>query len=71
MNGSHTAELHVYSNCSDSAEIWHWRLTGAGQGWPGHETGREDTTGPATKVIDANEVIWEFFKQESAKPIIE
>ncbi|MDD2942437.1 MAG: alpha/beta fold hydrolase [bacterium] len=70
-NNSHTAELYTYGECIDNAEVQYWRLTGAGHGWPGSETGREDTTGPATKVIDANEVIWEFFKQQSAKPIIE
>jgi poly(3-hydroxybutyrate) depolymerase len=45
-----------------------WKLTGAGHGWPGTESGREALTGPATRVIDANTEVWRFFSRFSLAP---
>ncbi len=60
----HTATLLAYTGCG--AEVLHWKLTGAGHGWPG---GEQDTFAkppvPGTSVIDANEVIWKFFRRNS------
>jgi len=58
---THTAELLVYEPCESEAAVAHWRLTGAGHGWPGHRAPvPERLMGPDTTVIDAAEEIWKF-----------
>jgi polyhydroxybutyrate depolymerase len=63
-----TATRWVYGGCRDGAEVVLWKLTGAGHGWPGTESGREALTGPATRVIDANTEVWRFFSRFSLAP---
>ena len=57
----HTATRLAYPGCR--AETLLWKLTGAGHVWPG---GVLDylpwLLGPGTRVIDANEEMWQFFK---------
>lgn len=61
----HTAERISFAPCSSGAELMHWKLTGPGHVWPGAAaTSREQLTGPATTVIDANEEIWKFFRDK-------
>lgn len=67
-SGGHTARLLVYPHCRDGAEVWLWKLSGAGHGWPGTVTGREGLVGPATRVIDANTEIWRFVSRFSLRP---
>jgi polyhydroxybutyrate depolymerase len=61
----HTAQLWVYGNCRNGAEVALWKLSGAGHGWPGAEPKMEVLLGPATKVIDANTEVWRFFSRFS------
>lgn len=69
----HTAELLVYEPCESDAAIAHWKLTGAGHGWPGHASPLpERLMGPDTEVIDAAEEIWKFvsrFRRADAPPL--
>lgn len=68
--GEHTADLLVYEPCESDAAVAHWRLTGAGHGWPGHASPLpERLMGPDTTVIDAAEEVWKFvarFKRPDA-----
>jgi polyhydroxybutyrate depolymerase len=70
---AHTAELLVYEPCETEAAVAHWRLTGAGHGWPGHRSPLpERLMGPDTTVIDAAEEIWKFvsrFRRADAPPL--
>jgi len=62
-----TATLLVWDGCTKGVSVAHWKLTGAGHGWPG--TTRtplgEDLIGPQTTVISAAEEAWKFFAQVS------
>ncbi len=61
-DAAHTATRQVWAPCRDGAEVAHWRLTGAGHGWPGNARAevREALIGPATTVIDAATEVWAF-----------
>jgi len=69
----HIAELLVHEPCESEAAVAHWRLTGAGHGWPGHRSpAPERIMGPDTTVIDAAEEIWRFvsrFRRAEAPPL--
>ena len=69
----HTAELLVHEPCETDAVVAHWRLTGAGHGWPGHASPPpERIMGPDTEVIDAAEETWKFvsrFRRPDAPPL--
>jgi polyhydroxybutyrate depolymerase len=69
----HTATLRVYEPCASDAVVAHWRLTGAGHGWPGrHSTLPERLMGPDTTVLDAAEEVWRFvarFRRPDAPPL--
>ncbi|HEU5195339.1 MAG TPA: alpha/beta fold hydrolase [Methylomirabilota bacterium] len=71
--GGHTAELLVHEPCETDAVVAHWKLTGAGHGWPGHASPLpERVMGPDTDVIDAAEEIWKFvsrFRRPDAPPL--
>ena len=57
----HTATLISFEPCATGAPVWHWRLTGAGHGWPGApRSGPESLLGPRTDVISAPVEIWRF-----------
>jgi len=58
----HTATKLVYGPCQSGAAVVHWKLTGAGHGWPGSETGRERIVGPSTTVVNAADEIWTFVR---------
>jgi len=59
----HGAERIVYRGCTEPVVLW--KLAGAGHVWPG---GLLDfyprLLGPGTRVIDANEEIWRFFRDK-------
>jgi polyhydroxybutyrate depolymerase len=61
-DASHTATRLAWSPCRDGAEVVHWKLTGAGHGWPGQARGglREGLVGPQTTIIDAAAEAWAF-----------
>ena len=69
----HTAELLVYEPCRTDAVVAHWKLTGAGHGWPGHASPLpERIMGQDPAVIDAAEEIWKFvsrFRRADAPPL--
>ncbi len=65
-----TATLVTYSACRAGASVNLWRLTGSGHVWPGapFNTGPRNTwildgVGRGTQLIDANELMWQFFQQ--------
>jgi len=70
---THTAELLVYEPCESDTAVAHWRLTGAGHGWPGHRSPLpERLMGADTTVINAAEEIWKFvsrFRRPDAPPL--
>jgi len=64
-SGTDSAEKISFAPCSSGAELVHWKLHGPGHVWPGAKpTTRQNLTGPSTTVIDANEEIWEFFREK-------
>ena len=65
-----TSTLLTYPGCRDAAEVDLWRLTGSGHVWPGapFNTGATSTwildgVGRGTQLIDANELMWQFFRR--------
>lgn len=54
----HTATWTEWQGCSE--RLVHYRLTGAGHGWPGAEVTSEALVGPVTDVIAASEEVWAF-----------
>ena len=67
-----TATLVTYPGCKDGSEVSLWRLTGSGHVWPGaaFNTGPRSTwildgVGRGTTLIDANELMWQFFQRHS------
>ena len=56
----------LYSSCLDDAEVVLYTIEGGGHTWPGgYQYGPESRIGKTSKDIDANVVIWEFFKRHS------
>lgn len=62
-----TATLFVWDGCAKGARVAHWKLTGAGHGWPGTTNTplSEELIGPPTTLISAAEEAWKFFAQVS------
>ena len=66
----HTATLLSYAPCSSGADVRHWKLTGAGHGWPGGPSPlRESLSGPQTSIVNAAEEIWAFVSKHSLSEI--
>jgi polyhydroxybutyrate depolymerase len=55
--------LVVYP-CAANASVEFYRVTGGGHSWPGSKTNAAlaSLTGPTTLSIDANDIIWRFFR---------
>jgi polyhydroxybutyrate depolymerase len=65
-DAAHTATLLTYAPCSSGSDVLHWKLTGAGHGWPGGPSPlREAISGPQTSVVDAAAEIWAFVSKYS------
>jgi polyhydroxybutyrate depolymerase len=67
-----TATQVTYSGCASGSTVALWRLTGSGHVWPGapFNTGPRatwilDGVGRGTTLIDANELMWQFFRHYS------
>lgn len=65
-----TATLLSYTGCKAGTSVNLWRLTGSGHVWPGapFNTGPKNTwildgVGRGTQLIDANELMWQFFQK--------
>jgi polyhydroxybutyrate depolymerase len=61
-----TATRITYAPCKQDVEVVLWKLTGSGHVWPGTPidvsgTPRGAVLGESTKIVDANELMWEFF----------
>ncbi len=70
-----TATLVTWSGCRDGAQVELERFTGSGHVWPGNpaNTGPEtswalDGVGPGTTLVDADEVMWQFFARHELPP---
>ncbi len=58
----------VYGNGKDGTEVILYAIEGGGHTWPGGwQYLPERIVGKTTRDIDANEVIWDFFKKHSTK----
>jgi polyhydroxybutyrate depolymerase len=67
-----SAQLVTYTGCAGGTEVALWRLTGSGHVWPGapFNLGPPSTwllqgVGRGTVLVDANQAMWDFFKQYS------
>lgn len=59
---SHIAHKYVYQDCKQAPVIL-WQLEKSGHVWPGgRQNYKERTLGESTRVINANEEMWLFFK---------
>jgi polyhydroxybutyrate depolymerase len=67
LDVGHTATLLRWS-CA-SAALEHWKLTGAGHPWPGHQVAPawEAVVGPSTEIIDAASEIFAFVRRTSSR----
>lgn len=66
FDAGHTAIRLEWGPCSSGAEVALWKLTGAGHVWPGSPDARAPRLlGAATRVVDANEEMWRFFRRHS------
>jgi polyhydroxybutyrate depolymerase len=63
---AHSAEALVYGPCWGGTEVVLWKLTGAGHVWPGAPpTYPRLLLGEPTRVVDASETMWRFFRRFS------
>ncbi len=66
LDTSHTATKIRYGDCHEGVEVILWKLTGAGHVWPGAaQKYPQWLLGPPTRVINASEEMWTFFKRFS------
>jgi len=71
VNDSCTVTLIEYQNCDPGTEVLLYRINGGGHTWPGSvpRPGWE-WLGHTNQDIDANSVIWNFFKRNPTPPIV-
>lgn len=66
-----TATRVTYAGCRDGVSVVLWRLTGSGHVWPGSPLMDTATTpaltgvGRGTTLIDADQLMWQFFRHYS------
>lgn len=66
LDETHTATKIVYGPCRDGTEVVLWKLTGAGHVWPGAGPRYPEwLLGAPTRVINASEEMWQFFRRFS------
>jgi polyhydroxybutyrate depolymerase len=65
VNEGHTAAKLVWAPCTSGAPVIHWRMTGAGHGWPGRilSPAREELVGGSTTLLSAPEEAWDFLEE--------
>lgn len=62
--GSERADKLSYGPCSSGFDVVHWRLEGAGHGWPGAPASPlARWIGPPVTVLNAAEEIWRFVRR--------
>ena len=65
--GSVLYKVVHYSNCSDCSDVVLYAIEEGGHTWPGgYQRRTESTTGEGELGLDANEVIWNFFRNKSS-----
>lgn len=63
-----------YIGCRDGSTVVLWKLTGSGHVWPGSPLMGTATTpvlkgvGRGTTVVDANQLMWQFFRRHELPP---
>jgi polyhydroxybutyrate depolymerase len=66
LDTTHTATNITYGPGREGTEVVLWKLTGAGHVWPGAEPKYPEwLLGAPTRVIDASEEMWRFFRRFS------
>ena len=72
ISAGETATPVTYTHCKDGAEVALWRFTGSGHVWPGSPLNmgpKKDyilaAVGRGIILVNANETMWQFFKQYS------
>lgn len=66
QNDGTRVKKEVYSQCRDNAGVIFYNIEGGGHTWPdGWQYLPERTIGKTSKDINANEIIWNFFKEHS------
>jgi polyhydroxybutyrate depolymerase len=62
-NDGSTVTKEGYSNCQGNADVILYKITGGGHTWPdGYQYFLESIVGPTNRDINANQLMWEFFK---------
>jgi len=64
-DANNTATRIVWAPCKMGTEVVLWKLSGSGHVWPGGTRGMTRLLGPSTDLIDASEMMWEFFRRFS------
>ena len=64
---NNSAIKYEWRPCAGGSKIVLWKLTGSGHVWPG-TTRSVFWLGRATKIIDANDQMWQFFRNFSLPP---
>jgi polyhydroxybutyrate depolymerase len=65
MDAGSSATRYAWGPCAHGTEVVLWRLTGSGHIWPGAARDYPLVIGRGTEVINANEEMWEFFRNFS------
>jgi poly(3-hydroxybutyrate) depolymerase len=61
-----------YGQENDPASLTAWYIEGQGHGWPGDRESGLPTRwiGPATNMVNATDVIWEFFRRHRRSDLL-
>lgn len=60
VNEGQTATLLTWTPCDSGYDVAHWRLTGAGHGWPGNLEVNEQISGAVTTIVSGAGEAWGF-----------
>jgi polyhydroxybutyrate depolymerase len=61
MNAGETVTRIAYGPCADGSAVVLYKFTGSGHVWPGSTLSLDRFLGRATTLVDANDVMWQFF----------
>lgn len=67
-NVTQSVSLTTHQGCSKNAVVQQYVIDGGGHTWPGADPATFPGAGPTTQEIDANQLIWDFFKNRSTRP---